>query len=453
MPRARRGRTLGRPLAGQELAVALVDVARQERGGERVGAGDEDRRHTEHVRREPGRDERPDEVARRDEHLAPEVPALLLRRELVLEVHAGRARLDHRLHQLEGVERAAEAGLCIGDDRRDPVRCRSAPRRVDLVGSQQRVVDPPAPAPARCHRVQALVRVDVPGEVPVGRDLPAATGRSPGVPPSPSVPPGCRSARRARRRTARRAAAARDARRPARASVCSTWKRPRSRSTSASEYGRSIPAHRSCPFVAFPLISAASLCRIVVPIAFRILNIVQNPCNPLFPISACLGSKMATLSQHHRPEAPRNDVGTIVSVVLWRSSRRSSSSSPHSPSRRYARSGCGDRRSAQGARSAERSRPSRRRPRARSGTMSKFERSSKDLEQALERLRVSQTRLRVLTVGRGRACPGPRALDPGLRPGVAAPVPRVAAVDLGTTRPGSSSPTSRTVVSRTSSAG
>ena len=47
--------------------------------------------------------------------------ALLLGRELVLEVNAGGARLDKGLHDLEGVERPAEAGLGVGDDRREPV--------------------------------------------------------------------------------------------------------------------------------------------------------------------------------------------------------------------------------------------------------------------------------------------------------------------------------------------
>ncbi len=67
--------------------------------------------------------------AGRDEHLAAHVAALLLARELVLEVDAGGAGLDHRLHQLEGVERAAEAGLGVGDDRREPVALRPCPRR------------------------------------------------------------------------------------------------------------------------------------------------------------------------------------------------------------------------------------------------------------------------------------------------------------------------------------
>ena len=104
--------------------VALVDVAREQRRAERVGARDEHGRDVADVGGEPRGRERPDELRRRDEHLAAEVAALLLRRELVLEVHARGAGLDHRLHQLERVERAAEAGLGVGDDRREPVRAR-----------------------------------------------------------------------------------------------------------------------------------------------------------------------------------------------------------------------------------------------------------------------------------------------------------------------------------------
>ena len=86
-----------------------------------------ERRHAHHVGREPRGDERADELRRRHEHLAAHVAALLLGGELVLEVHARGARLDHRLHQLERVERAAEAGLGVGHDRREPVACRSCP--------------------------------------------------------------------------------------------------------------------------------------------------------------------------------------------------------------------------------------------------------------------------------------------------------------------------------------
>ena len=71
------------------------------------------------------------------QHLAAEVAALLLGRELVLVVHARGARLDHRLHQLEGVQRAAEAGLGVGEDRHDPVAVAVPLGPLDLVGAEQ----------------------------------------------------------------------------------------------------------------------------------------------------------------------------------------------------------------------------------------------------------------------------------------------------------------------------
>src|SRR4029079_5224390 len=87
---------LGRALAGAELGVRVVDVAREEVRGERVGARHHKRRNTGDVRREPRRVEGADGVATRDEHFAAEGAALLLRRELILEVDGGSARLDER---------------------------------------------------------------------------------------------------------------------------------------------------------------------------------------------------------------------------------------------------------------------------------------------------------------------------------------------------------------------
>ena len=78
--------------------------------------------------------------------LPPMWPHFFSRGELVLEVHARGARLDHRLHQLEGVERPAEAGLGVGHDRREPVRSPLALGVLDLVGALQRLVDALAPA-------------------------------------------------------------------------------------------------------------------------------------------------------------------------------------------------------------------------------------------------------------------------------------------------------------------
>ena len=164
---------LGRALAGDERGVGLVHVARQKPRRESVGAADHDCRDAADVGREPGGDERADVLGGRDEHLAAEVAAFLLGGELVLEVHAGRACLDERLHQLERVQRPAEAGLCVGDDRREPVGAVLPLAVLDLVGAQERVVQAPDERGRAVGRVEALVGVGVPGEVPVGGDLPA----------------------------------------------------------------------------------------------------------------------------------------------------------------------------------------------------------------------------------------------------------------------------------------
>ena len=108
-----------------------------------------------------------------DQHLATEVAALLLRRELVLPVRAGDTRGDHGLLQFVDVERAAEAGLAVGDDRGQPVLDRAVALDLgDLVGAQQCVVDAADHLRHRVGRVQALVGVGVAGQVRVTGDLP-----------------------------------------------------------------------------------------------------------------------------------------------------------------------------------------------------------------------------------------------------------------------------------------
>ena len=171
---------LGCALAGEELVVTLVDVARDERGAERVGARDEDRRHLADVGREPRRGQRAHELARRDEHLAAEMAALLFRRELVLEMDAGGAGLDEGLHQLEGVQRPAEAGLRIRDDRGEPVApIVGALRRLDLIRTAKRVVQSTDEGRRARRRVQALIGIDLFRQIGVGCDLP--TGQVDGL--------------------------------------------------------------------------------------------------------------------------------------------------------------------------------------------------------------------------------------------------------------------------------
>ena len=137
------------------------------------------------------------------------------------------------LVELEDVQVAAEAGLHVGDDRDHPVDLVVAVGVVDLVGAQQRAVDRAHDLGDAVDRVQALVGVHLAREVGVGRDLPAATGRSPPGRPGPAGRPGCRCWRRARRRTAGRAAGSRASRRRC-ARACARSHVPRSFSTSSS---------------------------------------------------------------------------------------------------------------------------------------------------------------------------------------------------------------------------
>ena len=161
------------PLAGDERLVPLVDVGGDQ--GRRFGVGprDHDGRHVGDVGRQAGRGQRADVLLGRDQHLATEVAALLLRGQLVFPVRTGDTGGDHRLLQLVHVERTTEAGLAVGDDRGQPVLDRPVTLDLgDLVGAQQRVVDPAHDLRDRVGRVQALVGVGVAGQVRVTGDLP-----------------------------------------------------------------------------------------------------------------------------------------------------------------------------------------------------------------------------------------------------------------------------------------
>ncbi len=110
---------------------------------------------------------------RGDQNLAAQVAALLLRRQLVLEVDARRTGLDEGLHDLEGVQRAAETGFRIGHDRREPIALDPALGVLDLVGALQGAVDPAAQLRRGVGRVERLVRIHGRGGIGVGRHLPA----------------------------------------------------------------------------------------------------------------------------------------------------------------------------------------------------------------------------------------------------------------------------------------
>jgi len=113
------------------------------------------------------------EVGMKD--LAAEMAALLFRGELVLEMNAGGAGLDIGLHDLEGVERTAEAGLRIGDDRGEPCLDGKAFsfRRLDLVCALERAVDAARELGTRIGGIERLVGIHGSRRIRVGGDLPA----------------------------------------------------------------------------------------------------------------------------------------------------------------------------------------------------------------------------------------------------------------------------------------
>jgi len=105
----------------EELTIALVDVARQQRRATGIGARDQDRRDVANISGESRCGQVADRVRGRDQHLSTHVAALFFARQLILQVHARRACLDHRLDQLEDVERPAKTGFGISHNGRKPV--------------------------------------------------------------------------------------------------------------------------------------------------------------------------------------------------------------------------------------------------------------------------------------------------------------------------------------------
>ncbi len=157
-----------------ERPVALVDVGGQELGRFRVGAADHQGRHAAHIRRQPRRRQVANMRLSWDQHLAAEMAAFLFRRQLVLEMDAGGAGLDKGLHQFKRIERPAEAGFRIGDDRRIPGFHRARPfRRLDLVGALQGAIDAARQFRAGIGRIERLVGIHGAGDIGVGRHLPA----------------------------------------------------------------------------------------------------------------------------------------------------------------------------------------------------------------------------------------------------------------------------------------
>ena len=132
------------------------------------------RRHVRDVGGQPARRQVGNRGPRWDEDFAAHVAALFLARELILEMHSGGAGFDHCFDQFEDIQRTAEAGFRISDDGQEPIDAGLAFGVGDLIRALQRLVDPLHHRRHAVRRIKALVRIHLPGEIRVRRDLPSA---------------------------------------------------------------------------------------------------------------------------------------------------------------------------------------------------------------------------------------------------------------------------------------
>ncbi|MNL00956.1 hypothetical protein D3C87_1214080 [compost metagenome] len=164
--------------ASHEWLVVRVAVRSQQVSGVGVGTGQDDGRSTGNVSSQASSGQLLYGFLGRNQYLAAHVAAFLHGSQLVFEVNAGGACFDHALHQLVGVQYAAETGFSVSHDRREVVDVAVVARvlagfPLDLVGATERVVDALDHGWNRVHRVQRLVRVHRFGGVVVRSHLPA----------------------------------------------------------------------------------------------------------------------------------------------------------------------------------------------------------------------------------------------------------------------------------------
>ena len=95
--------------------------------------------------------------------------------QLIFEMYAGCAGIDHLLHQFKRVQGATEPGFGIGYDRGKPVRSSfSAVQNLDLVGPAQSVVNAADNFRNTVGRIKTLVGVHLTGQIGIGGYLPSA---------------------------------------------------------------------------------------------------------------------------------------------------------------------------------------------------------------------------------------------------------------------------------------
>ena len=99
---------------------------------------------------------------------------IFLAGELIFQVHAGRARLDHSFDQFKDIERPAKTSFGVGHDRHEPIDIVFALDTRDLVGALQSLIDPFYHSRHAVCRIKTLIGIHLAGEICIGRHLPSA---------------------------------------------------------------------------------------------------------------------------------------------------------------------------------------------------------------------------------------------------------------------------------------
>ena len=89
-------------------------------------------------------------------------------------MHAGSTRVNHGLHQFEGVQGAAKPRFGVSYDWREPVSGVFAIHVMDLISTHQGTIDIANDGRHAVGGVQALVGIHLARVIGIGGDLPAA---------------------------------------------------------------------------------------------------------------------------------------------------------------------------------------------------------------------------------------------------------------------------------------
>ncbi len=155
-------------------SIARIGVGSHDGSALGIGARDDQRRHAEHVRSKTRRNQFLNRRQRRDQHFTAQMPALFRGRQLVLEMNRRGPRLDHRLHQLEGVQISTKSRFGVGHQRSQPVGFVVSFGVVNLIRAQKRVVQAANEIRHAIRRIQALIGIGLRRVVGISRHLPPA---------------------------------------------------------------------------------------------------------------------------------------------------------------------------------------------------------------------------------------------------------------------------------------